>query len=509
MPTPLIALGDSLTQGFQHGAIRRTDWSYPAMVARVLAPQRGFRQAEFDATEGAGVTGPLVDVEVVVRMLSDRFGAKLQLWDLPSALLSLRDYMGRGEKYWEDGAGTEPSATGPLHHNLAVWGFEVLDLLNLSDAVCFRNTGKASNGLLNQVPEYAMYRTARRVLNPQQRFELSELSPVQLAERVALEEGGADNLLVSIGANNALGTCITLQMKWSQSADFRKLAHQRYVTIWEPDHFAKIYGQLVAGLKRVQAKHTFLATVPHVTVAPVARGVSPRARRRGEPELVNGYFEHYTRFWIWDDDFDPKEHPSIKREDAQAVDHAIDQYNAHIRETAQANGWHVVDFARMLDDLAFRRNKGRITYPFPEGLVNALRDNPATSFRVRPDGALLLDSRFFGMPEKFPAATASSEEWQRAVRGGLFSLDGVHPTTVGYGLMAHEVLTVMKAAGVPQANPDALPWAEIVAADSLLTSPPALLTSLGDTLNFLFVKLGLQRMMDQVSGYGSQPLRGA
>ncbi len=34
--TKLVALGDSLTQGFHSGAIFQTDWSYPAMIARSM-----------------------------------------------------------------------------------------------------------------------------------------------------------------------------------------------------------------------------------------------------------------------------------------------------------------------------------------------------------------------------------------------------------------------------------------------------------------------------------------
>ena len=38
--------------------------------------------------------------------------------------------------------------------------------------------------------------------------------------------------------------------------------------------------------------------------------------------------------------------------------------------------------------------------------------------------------------------------------GGLFSLDGVHPTTVGYGLIAQEMIDIMVRAGVTFYQPD-------------------------------------------------------
>jgi hypothetical protein len=42
----------------------------------------------------------------------------------------------------------------------------------------------------------------------------------------------------------------------------------------------------------------------------------------------------------------------------------------------------------------------------------------------------------------------------RLLRGGIFSLDGVHPTTMGYSLLAHEFMSVMRGeAGVPFYHP--------------------------------------------------------
>ena len=38
-------------------------------------------------------------------------------------------------------------------------------------------------------------------------------------------------------------------------------------------------------------------------------------------------------------------------------------------------------------------------------------------------------------------------------KGGLFSLDGVHPTTVAYGIVAQELITIMQSAGVTFRTP--------------------------------------------------------
>src|SRR5689334_3341715 len=43
----LVAIGDSLTHGFQSDAIFNSDWSYPAMIARELGWYDQFRHPEY------------------------------------------------------------------------------------------------------------------------------------------------------------------------------------------------------------------------------------------------------------------------------------------------------------------------------------------------------------------------------------------------------------------------------------------------------------------------------
>jgi hypothetical protein len=57
------------------------------------------------------------------------------------------------------------------------------------------------------------------------------------------------------------------------------------------------------------------------------------------------------------------------------------------------------------------------------------------------------------------------------IQGGIIALDGIHPTTVGYGLMAQEVLNVMEFAGVTGLSPIDFDW--LFNQDSLMTNPPA------------------------------------
>jgi hypothetical protein len=527
MPAALVAVGDSLTQGFQSGSISRTQWSYPAMMARamglrVTADPAGPTDA-FCVPDFSGAGGLPVNLERLFRKLGERYGTKINLGEYNFALSSIGRFLGEVEDYWERGPGSRESTSGPLHHNLAVWGFEFGDCDTLTEALCRRLTPPPKDELWvqNQIPEFAMYRTARRVLNPTFDPQLEELTQIDAVEKLAREHG-IESLLLFLGCNNVLGACTSLKMSWSQSADFRKYAHERTCNIWEPSHFEELVGRVYRRIdalhKTKKIGHVFVGTIPHVTIAPVARGISPYARseegrRRNVPERSHdGFYEYYTHFRVWDSEFckDPHKYPHLTRENARQIDRTIDQYNACITDHAAKNGWHVIDYCKVLDEMAFRRQSGHPTFKFPAGLVAALEKNPATRFRVFPpahpggEKRILLDTRYFNVKSKVKADEKNFEAMQRKYLGGLFSLDAIHPTTVGYGIMAHKALEVMHAAGVPDADPDALDWDAIIAADSLLMDPPKPLENLQEIMGFMSSRHLLARLIRSLSGYGSQ-----
>ena len=68
-------------------------------------------------------------------------------------------------------------------------------------------------------------------------------------------------------------------------------------------------------------------------------------------------------------------------------------------------------------------------------------------------------------------------------KGGIFSLDGIHPTTIGYGLIAHLYKQTMESHGIHFDKP--LDWDHIIESDTLVTDPPYLLTELRNFLRFL------------------------
>ena len=235
-------------------------------------------------------------------------------------------------------------------------------------------------------------------------------------------------------------------------------------------HFQAEYAELVRRLLPVPARRVLLATVPHVTVAPIANGVNPgnpgKKWREG-----SRYFPYYTDPWIAEKDFRPDKHRHITHQQARAIDSAIDQYNDTIQDhvrRARADGrdWRLVDLCGILDGVAYRRfltdpaartaNQGWQPYPLPAPIAN-------------------LDTRFF-----------RSDETGR-LQGGLFGLDAVHSTTVGYGIVAQSVLDVLRADGI--ANPG-IDFTWLLAQDTLNSSPPALFTRILSLISPFLTRLG-------------------
>ena len=491
MTIKLVAIGDSLTQGFMSGSISKAKLSYPAMIAQCLGEQN------FKVPDFSGADGLPLNIESLLNRLAKRYGRRINWLEAIPALLTVRSHMDEIEDYWERGAGSLSSSTGPLHHNLAIWGFQLRDCYTVSDTVSRANIPPARDQPFQQIPEAAQYRTARRALNPSFAPKYQALTQVGAAQVMAREQG-IENLIFWLGANHSLGTVVQLDdIHWSTDAELEQLPHERKSNLWRPDHFKIILQRAMDKVATIGAKHVFIANVPQVTIPPISRGVTPGAAP-DQGQDKDGYFEYYTHFWIWDSDFNPDRHPHLTRDQIREIDEVVDQYNQMIQAEATRRGWYVVDMCKILAQLAFRRQHGNVTYTFPPELIAALRTNPTTQDRVTTDGRVLLDTRYVRVdPDK--------NNPQEKYKGGLFSLDGVHPSTIGYGLVAHEFLKVMQKAWVAhgeQRDLKPLDWNAIVASDSLAINPPANLANLQDTLGFLYSQTPLGQLINLIGGLG-------
>lgn len=113
----LVTIGDSLTHGFQSGAIFSTDLSYPAIIAFELGWYDQFRRPSYP-----GLGGLPLNIEFLLRDLQARYGESLNPFEVPLALFRARQIMAELEDYYERGAGSEPPNVAGINHNLAVYG---------------------------------------------------------------------------------------------------------------------------------------------------------------------------------------------------------------------------------------------------------------------------------------------------------------------------------------------------------------------------------------------------
>ncbi|WP_243082405.1 hypothetical protein [Streptomyces sp. 891-h] len=474
----LVTIGDSLTQGFQSCAAFQTELSYPAIIAHELGWAEHFRHPSFD-----GCGGLPLNLEMLLRDIEDHCGPAIDWWDTPSALFRARRFMDKVEDYWERGAGCAPVSNTAINHNLAVFGWDLRDALDKSADVCRKMIGTPSDDLVLQVVGNPGERAALRTLptRPPAAGALTQVTAAaELGEQTggsrhgeATEDGereadpdhGIETLIVFLGANNALSSVVELKVVWSGEG-YDDLRTKARFTVWRPEHFASELRQLADAVGRIRARHVIWCTVPHVTIAPIARGV------HGKAERGSRYFPYYTRPWIADSAFDPECDPHLTGEQARAVDEAIDQYNdamAEVVRGARRGGrdWYLLDAAGLLDRLACRRyyedEEARprwwTPYPLPRELAGL---DPVPNSRF-----LLSDG-------------------DRRSDGGLFSLDGVHPTTVAYGILAQELIEVMRRAGVefrtpyggqPRTGPVRVNFTRLMRRDTLINRPPANVTS--------------------------------
>jgi hypothetical protein len=458
----LVSLGDSLTQGFHHFAIHDTDISWPAMIAERLGldPDTEFSFPQFTPPGGY----PL-NLEDMLRLDDGHI-----IHSVEHIVKYLEEVK---RNYAPEGEGMLPAPDSRPNDNLAVWGWDVRDLLERTaqtelDAV----HGSWFDRVLPTV-DHAENRTGVTVL-----AEWEDVEPVDGGEpvrvrnlsRTALELAakrgaagdGIETLTVWIGSNNALASVGTLKIIPSGD-DYQDLQLKGAYNVWQPKHFDTELRILEAEVRKIRADHVIWATIPHITIPPLAKGVGDR--ETGEERLAENkrYFPYYARPWQTTESLDAAHEAHLTGIDAWTIDSVIDAYNVSIADMvtrAREDGldWRLVDACAVLDRLAVRRNGGGggqsydylPPYELPKEYVERGLDTHFIS--VNPDGTL--------------------------AAGGIIGLDGVHPTTAGYGLIAHEFMKVMHQAGVQfpdVADPDEGPqpdWAGILRRDTLLTNLP-------------------------------------
>lgn len=276
----LVTIGDSLTHGFQSGAIFNTDISFPAIIAYEMGWYENFRRPTYQ-----GFGGLPLNIELLVRTLEAKYGATIDWWELALAAFTVRHFMGEVEDWWERGPGSHVPNLLNLNHNLGIYAWDLRDVLERTANFCRESIKKPKDQLFKQIVENANERAALRVFN----FSEADAArnAMTLLEQAAFlgAEGGAatgngdgiEVLTVFLGANNALQTVTTLKVIWTD-AGYDDLQQKASYTVWRPIHFEAELNLLVEEVKKIKARHVIWSTVPHVTIAPLGRGVGNKVR---------------------------------------------------------------------------------------------------------------------------------------------------------------------------------------------------------------------------------------
>ena len=498
----LFTIGDSISQGFMSLAAARTDLSYSTLIAEAMgwaSPTGPTAAYNYPLWE---LGGHPLNLEMLFRALSGVVNDEFNLLNLvedAKAYRIINKTLDTLEAYYERGHGAlnQPYTDAEGHmpsyfHNVAIRGYNVSDAYQLTAGMARAyvrgNVAKAGANYM-EGPSESFFRTAARVLNPNPgNAQFEHFTSLDWLKH-HVQNGGVENVVIWLGANNALATVVNLHLHqtsgkrpllpWNRSqaphptytADYLADQKQGY-TLWHANDFAREYAYLLDCVDEilVDSPHTrvFIGNVPLVTIPPITRGMgrefilNPSTNSPGQhgvADVERRYFEYYTYF-PFDNEVEngkTKGLPQLRLSEILFIENATRNYNTTIAtETGTRNAalgharYHVTDICTVFEQMAFRRNLGVPSYDFPEYIRNRYP---------------MPDTRFYERSH-----TAGS-------KGGLFSLDGVHPTAIGQGLIAHEFMKTMAAAR-PQTPFPALDWEKIYAKDTLYNDSLYLLSDL-------------------------------
>jgi len=473
----LFTIGDSISQGFMSGAAARTDLSYSTLLAELMGIQ-DYRYPEWPAY------GLPANLEEIMRILNRRHGTNILGVEWATVLLNINKILDKSEHYYEreDGSFNKPIPGIEFYHNVSVEGFTVADAWLMDSNTCESVIKGRKQGFINRIifggddflegPDCPFYRIAQRVLNPSGKDgkqDYGDYSQLDWLEKHATSNEGVENLIIWLGANNALGTVLFLNINQTPG-DLENRPHhithlkrkEKGWNLWHPDDFKAEYEELLDRVDDIMRKNNaqdwnvFVATVPLVTIIPMAKGVGEKIPVQIDPndEKRLIYYKYYTYF-PYEEEFAKKTGFHFTCNDAIHIDECIRAYNMQIKALVSGKNalnyfrsgrlpYHIVDMEKALNKMAWKRNAGNPNYAFPD------------YFRYK----------YPRIDTKYYHANADGKIQQ----GGIFSLDGIHPTAIGHGIIAEEFLKVMRNIISIGAQPPDW-WDKICESDRLYSEP--------------------------------------
>jgi hypothetical protein len=510
------------------GAAARTDLCYSTLIARLMELDLE-REYLFPQWPGGGDSP--ANLEILFRALDSELSVRhdRNQLNLATGILKVLNLILEHQHAEDEAAGGVP-----FFHNLACWGFNIADSWLLSGRCC-QGEVQAGAGIeslddverrgLTTVHDTSFYRCALKVLNPSLDRYFGFFTHLDWLD-YHVRRSGVENLILSYGLNNVLPALVSLCIRQTrpglaESADYtsslgsshrlwRKKnsllrkgdalgkkewrameeldgslgmvhsdVHDKFRwSLWHPDHFQQEFRTLLGIVDELMEQNdaagcdswnVFISDIPVLTRLAFLRG-------RGERTVVDGRprYEIYTYFPnVESDVYDTEEFLTCS--DVVHIESCIRLYNRAIEEAAGD-----------LNERHRRKGRGpRYHLVRLSALFESFSDGTKASVEA-PETGLIYP------PVNAENYVASSK---RLISGGIFSLDALHPSAIGQGLIAAELLKVMKEAGVlsPEARLD---WSEIIGSDSLYCRPVGISRALYVDEGFAKIVVDFLQLLD-------------
>ncbi len=478
----LFVIGDSISQGFRSGGTAFTENAFSAYLAEAIGLKaNNFRHLTWPSQKLK------IDLEGFFRQCQNKYGLQVNPIEWFQIFFDASKYHQEAKEYYEQGEGALHKPHKNYSHlftdNCAVEGMRIADAWEVTPKLCqrvIRAHASRSHNEDQDKPKMELgasdsfYRAAHRVLNPQDKRDLDDYSAMTWLQHTA-ETEGVDNAIVWLGANNALGTIIDLGTpKITEGKggleDLREpsdKSHKKKYNLWHPEDFKRDYTELIKKVTDAMKNNTasnwkvYVGTIPLVTIAPLLEGF-------GEPRVVKGksiqqnhsniefrYYQYYKHYGVKESTAIRSKDEHMKFRDAKFIDGVISEYNQIIRDLiAEANArlnrkaFIVVDISKVLSEMAWKRNSGMPTYEYPKAIRWLSPPLNTKFYRTNKDGDI--------------------------TDGGLFSLDGIHPSVIGQGIIAHEFLKALKGNGSAPDQAE-INWDRVKKDDTLWNDPLGIL----------------------------------